>query len=143
MTSVGTVVSYPTPAFSNVPIEPQFYQPSQFIISNVILGTTTKVTATTNMNYVVGQEVRLLIPAAFGCYQLNGLSGYVLSLPAANQVEISINSSRNVNQYIAATSKQTPQIVAIGDVNQGYISTTGITVPNPGIPGSFQNISPL
>lgn len=143
MTSIGSVISYPIPAYSNVPIEAQFYQPSRFVISNVTLGTTTVVTTSVNNNYVIGQEVRLLIPAAFGCFQLNGLSGYVLSLPAANQVEISINSTQNVNQYIAATSTQSPQIIAIGDLNQGYLSTSGSTVTNPGIPGSFLNISPL
>ena len=142
MASFGSVISFPTPAYSNVAIEDDFYQPSRFIISNITLGQTTVVTTSVDHNYVIGQEVRLIIPAAFGCYQLNGLSGYVLSLPAANQVEISINSSLNVNAYIAATSTQSPQIVAIGDINQGYISTTGTTVPNPGILGAFINISP-
>jgi len=143
MTSFGTVISYPIPPYSNVPIEPQFYQPRRFIISNITLGQTTIVTTSVDHDYVIGQEVRLMIPAVFGCYQLNGLSGYVLSLPAANQVEISIDSSQNVNVYIAATSTQSPQILAIGDVNEGYISNSGQVVPNPGIPGAFINISPL
>ena len=143
MTSIGSVVSFPTPAYSNVPIQAQFYQPSRFIISNITLGQTTIVTTSADHNYVIGQEVRLLIPAQFGCFQLNGLLGYVLSLPGLNQVEISINSSQNVNAYIAATSTQSPQILAIGDVNEGYLSTKGSTIPNPGIPGSFLNISPL
>lgn len=143
MTTLTGVISYPIPAYSNVAIQANFYQPSHFTISNVSLGTTTIVTTSVNNNYVVGQEVRLLIPANFGCFQLNGLQGYVLSLPAPNQVEISINSSTNVNAYIAATSTQSPQILAIGDVNQGVISSTGAIVPTQGIPGAFINISPL
>ena len=142
MTSFGSVISYPIPAYSNVAIEADFYQPSRFVISNIYLGQTTIITTSLDHNYVIGQEVRLIIPAVFGCFQLNGLSGYVLSLPSATQVEVSINSSQNVNAYIAATSTQSPQIIAIGDVNQGYTSTTGNIVPNPGIPGSFLNISP-
>lgn len=142
MTSFGSVISYPIPPYSNVAIEADFYQPSRFVISNVTLGQTTVVTTSVDHNYVIGQEIRLLIPAQFGCYQLNGLLGYVLSLPGLNQVEVSINSSRNVNAYIAATSTQSPQIIAIGDVNEGYLSTTGPIIPNPGIPGAFLNISP-
>jgi hypothetical protein len=142
MTSFGTVISYPIPPYSNPPIEPQFYKPRRYVISNISLGFTTIVTTSVDHDYVIGQEVRLLIPAAFGCYQLNNLLGYVLSLPALNQVEISINSLINVNQYIAATSTQSPQILAVGDINQGYTSHTGRWIHNPGIPGAFLNISP-
>lgn len=142
MTSFGSVISYPIPVYSNVAIEADFYQPSRFVISNITLGQTTIITTSVDHNYVIGQEIRLIIPANFGCFQLNGIAGYVLSLPAVNQVEVSINSSQNVDAYIAATSTQSPQIIAIGDVNEGYLSTTGSTVPNPGIPGAFLNISP-
>lgn len=142
MPSIGSVISYPIPPYSNVPIESDFYQPSRFVISNITLGQTTVVTTTSNNNYVIGQEVKLIIPASFGCYQLNGLTGFVLSIPIATQVEISINSSRNVDQYIAATSTQSPQILAIGDINQGIISTSGPIVPETNIPGAFINISP-
>jgi hypothetical protein len=143
MTSYGTVISSPTPPYSNVPIQPQFYQPSQFFISNITLGNTTIVTTIDNMNYVIGQEVRLLIPANFGCFQLNGLSGFVISLPMSNQVEISINSNQNVNQFIATTNNtQSPQIVSIGDVNNGSNNPSPFTT-STFIPGSFINISPL
>lgn len=137
-----TVVSFPTPAYSNPPIQPQFYQPSRFVISNVTLGATTIVTTTENTNYVVGQLVRLLIPPSFGCIQLNERQGYVLSLPADNEVEIDINSSINVDQYIASTATTKAQILAIGDINSGIISTMGRIIPSTNIPGSFINISP-
>jgi len=142
MTSFGTVISYPIPPYSNPPIEPQFYKPRRFVISNISLGSTTIVTTSVNNDYVIGQEVRLLIPAQFGCFQLSGILSYVLSKPSTNQVELSINSLTNVNAYIAAISTQLPQIIAVGDVNQGYTSHTGITIRNPGIPGAFINISP-
>lgn len=92
MTSVGTVISYPTPAYSNVPIEPQFYQPSRFQISDITLGPQTTITTVDNMNYVVGQQIRLLIPAIFGSYQLNNLTGYVIDIPTDNSVVVDINS---------------------------------------------------
>ncbi len=153
MTSAGTVVSYPISAYQNVPIEPQFFQPSQFVISAVTLGIQTIVTTTTNMNYVIGQLVRLLIPSPYGCYQLNQQTGYVLAIPAANQVTLSIDSSQNVDPYIAAapvtpspyvpsTANTPAQIVAVGDVNTGYSSSTGVNIPLVTVPGAFINISP-
>lgn len=147
-TQLTGVVSFPAPAYSNLPIEPQFYQPSVFVISAISLGTTTSITATTNLNYVIGQQVRLLIPPPFGSIQLNNQTGYVLSIPQVmgvpqlNQVTVSINSSVNVNPFIASSSTvQSAQIAAIGDINQGYISTTGANIPLVTIPGSFINIS--
>lgn len=136
-----TVISFPIPAYSNLPIQAQNYQPSRFVISGVTLGMTTIVTTTENMNFVVGQQVRLIIPGSFGCYQLNNQTGYVISLPAVNQVKISINSSSNVSAYIASSATTVAQIVAIGDINQGYISTSGRSVAEIQIPGSFINIS--
>src|SRR5580658_9461393 len=88
-----TVISYPIPPYSNVPIEPQWYEPSQFFISAITRGWMTTVTTTVDHNYVVGQQVRLVIPPSFGIRQLNEESAYVYSIPAANQVVININST--------------------------------------------------
>ncbi len=144
MTSIGTVISYPIPLYQNVPIQAGFYQPSQFFILDITLGQTTIVTASTNMNYVIGQEIRLLIPPSFGSIQLNNQTGFVLSLPAANQVEINIDSSIGVDAFIASTATtQQAQIVAIGDLNNGIISSFGRNIPSTNIPGAFINISPL
>ncbi len=138
-----TVISYPIPAYSNVPIAPQFYQPSRFVISGVELGQTTIITTTEDMNFVIGQLVRLLFPQHFGCRQLNEASGYVISIVDTNQVELSINSSNNVDPFIASATKTLPQIMGIGDINTGIISSTGTNIPSTAIPGSFINISPL
>jgi hypothetical protein len=140
------ILSYPIPLYQNLPIEPQFYQPSVFVISAITLGITTTITTTTDLNYVVGQLVRLNIPSNYGSYQLNQKTGYVLSIPASNQVVLNINSSVNVSPFAmtpapghVATSQ--PQIVAVGDINYGYTSNTGSNIPLVTIPGSFINIS--
>lgn len=142
-----TVISFPIPPYSNVPIEPQFYQPSRFVISAITLGATTTVTATTNMNYVVGQLVRLLIPPTFGTRQLNEQEGYVIAIPASNQVTLNINST-GYDPFVSSLATTKAQILAVGDVNSGYSSTTGRSIPTVNgntqieIPGSFINISP-
>lgn len=141
MATAGTVISFPIPPYSNPPIESQFYQPSRFVISAVTLGQTTTVTTTSDMNYVVGQLARLLIPPSFGCFQLNEKQGYVLSIPASNQVVLSIDSSQNVNQFIASSATTVAQILGIGDVNNGTINSNGRSSEGTAIPGSFINIS--
>jgi hypothetical protein len=133
----------PVPYGTNFPINAQYFQPSRFVISNVTLGETTTITTTTNMNYVIGQLCRLIIPPSFGCYQLNESEGYVISIPAANQVVLEINSSENVGAYQASSATTVAQILAIGDINQGIISSTGANIPSTNIPGAFINISPL
>lgn len=138
------VISYPIPLFSNPPIEPQYYAPWRFQISGITLGITTTVTmvipAITQLNYVVGQLVRLIIPPTFGCRQLNGKEAYVISVTLPNQVTLQLNSI-NSDAYIASTQPTPAQILAIGDVNSGAINL-GRQNNQEYIPGSFINVSP-
>lgn len=133
----------PTPAYTNPPIEPQNFKPSRFVISAISLGQQTTITTSVNHNYVIGQLVRILIPPTYGTIQLNEQSGYVSSIPAANEVVVQIDSSK-YSSFIASPTFGTtkPEILAIGDVNTGLISSTGRSLPTTAIPGSFQNISP-
>ncbi len=142
MPSVGTVISYPIPPYQNFPIQAQFYQPSRFVISNVTLGVTTVVDTTVDHNYVIGQEVRLIIPPTFGCRQLNETKGYVLTIPSSTQVNVDIDSSQNVDPYVASSASTPAQILGIGDINSGQINNNGINSNLTYVPGSFINISP-
>lgn len=143
MTALPGVISYPIPIYQNVPIESDFYQPRRFIIEDIDLGVTTLVTTTVDHDYVIGQLIRLIIPAQFGSYQLNEAKGYVISIPSLDQVEVDIDSSRNVDAFISATvTTASPQILAIGDVNTGPVNSEGRRNNITYIPGSFINISP-
>lgn len=136
-----SAITGPIAPYSNVAIEPQFYQPSRFTISSITLGQTTTVTADEDMDYAIGQLTRLVIPPSFGCRQLNQVEGYVISLPSDDSVELDIDSSIGVDPYVASSARTPAQILAIGDVNTGYISSTGRNVPATNIPGSFINVS--
>lgn len=138
-----TVISNPTPPYSNPPITPQYYQPQRFKITAITLGVSTVVTTSVAHDYVVGQQVRLLIPSYYGSYQLSERQGMVIAIPSTTQVTININSSRNVNAFIASPTygPTPPQIVAIGDYNSGQINT-GRSNNLTYVPGSFINISP-
>lgn len=135
------VISFPIPPYQNVPITPQYYKPSRFVISAITLGTTTIVTTSVDHNYVVGQECRLIIPPSFGTRQLNEKRGYVISMPSTTQVELNIDSI-GFDPFILSSATTVAQILAIGDINNGYISNTGNIISNPTISGSFENISP-
>lgn len=133
----------PVAPYNNVPINAQYFKPSAFVISAISLGRSTTVTTTTDMNYVIGQLIRLYIPPSFGCRQLNDSSGYVTSIPSVNEVVVDIDSSQNVDPFVSSSATTKAQIVAVGDINNGYTSSNGPNVVNPSIPGSFTNISPL
>jgi len=135
------VISYPIPPYSNPPITPQYYQPSRFVISAIKLGQTTTITTTTNMNYVIGQLVRLIIPPTFGSRLLNEQEGYVISIPAENQVILNINSNGS-DAFIASSASTQAQILAIGDILTGTVNSAGRTQNITYIPGAFINISP-
>ena len=136
----------PVPLYNNPPIQPQYYEPSRFAIVNVTLGLTTLVETSVDHNYVVGQLVRLLIPEAYGSYQLNNQEAYVITVVSTTIVELDLDS-RFYNPYIAsptlvAPNKSIAQIMAIGDINAGRTNATGRTNTGTYILGSFINISP-
>jgi hypothetical protein len=137
-----TVISYPIPAYQNVPIEPEFYVPRRFAISSITLGKTTLVSSAETMNFLVGQLIRLIIPNAYGAYQLNNALGYIISLPSATQVEVQIDSSVGINAFVLATNQTVvAQILPVGDINSGVITNTGRTNNQTFINGSFINVS--
>lgn len=143
VSEVGTI-SYPTPLYQTVPIQEQFYVPQRYVIDDITLGQTTTVITDGNHDYVVGQQVRFLIPANFGSYQLNEVKGYVIAVPSPDQLEIDIDSSRNVDPFLTAATVTTasPQIIAIGDINSGVVNANGRRDNITFIPGSFINVSP-
>lgn len=132
----------PNALYQNLPIESQYYQPSRFVIDDITLGTTTLVTTSLTVNYVIGQLVRFIVPQPFGTRQLNEQQAIVLSIPSTNQVEVNINST-NYDAFIASSSTTKAQILAIGDINTGQINANGPRYTKTNIPGSFINISPI
>lgn len=136
------IVSGPVPAYANVAIQPQFYQPWRFEISDITKGATTIVETSEDQNYVVGQQVRFIIPPSFGIIQLNEMTGYVIEILSSNEVVVDIDS-RLMDSYIASDATTVvAQILAIGDINQGDTNTLGRNNTITYIPGSFINISP-
>ena len=142
---MGSPISGPIAYLNNVPINPQWYSPRKQFIINIDLGQTTTVTMDTkgaNTEFVIGQTCRLIIPPANGCRQLNESQGNVISIIEPNQVVLNIDSSQNIDPFVSNAGTTQPQILAIGDVNQGAINSNGRMQNGTFIPGSFIDISP-
>lgn len=136
----GTVVSYPIPAYANVPVHEEYYQPRKYFIEDITLGQQTTVQTTEDHDFVIGLLVRLIIPSSFGTWQLNERSAYVISIPSSDEVVLDI-SSIGMDSFTSSTNTTLPQITPIGDVNSGQ-TNIGRTNNRTYIPGSFINISP-
>lgn len=135
-----SAITGPIALYNNLPINAQYYQPSQFFISTITLGTTTTITTTVDHNYVIGQQIRLIIPPTFGCRQLNEQTGFVLSIPSATQVVVSINSVGG-NVFTSSSAITQPQILAVGAINSGALNQVP-AFTGTYIPGSFIDVSP-
>lgn len=131
----------PIPPFNNPTPQPQYFEPSLFFISAITQGLTTVVSTSVDHNYVIGQQVRIKIPEFNKMIQINGQTAFVISIPASNQIEINVDS-RSFDPFSTSTNRNQPQIAAIGDINNGIVSSTGRSLPTTTMPGSFQNISP-
>jgi hypothetical protein len=127
---------------NNYPIHSDYYQPRVFFIKNITLGRTTLVKTTVDHDYVIAQLCRLIIPPLNGCRQLDEVEGMVIEIPSPSEVVLNIDTSRNVDQFRNSTAKTQPQILAIGDYNEGAINPNGRSNTSTIIPGSFINISP-
>lgn len=137
---------------NNPAINPDYYLPRVFYIEAIVTGTNTLITTTLPHNYVIGQTIRLVIPPTYGARSLNEQQGQVISIPAPNQVLTTINSL-GTEPFIPtpAYGPTPPQIIPIGDINNGGINTVVMVVPTGTtpipqtiafIPGSFIYVSP-
>ncbi len=131
------VISYPIPPYSNVPIEPQFYQPSRFDISAITTGANTTVTTSVPHNYVIGQFVRLLIPSIYGSYQLNNVTGYVISIPTTTSVVLTTPSA-GVTAFVPSPYSAT--ITNISIVNSSHALVTANNSFHLGNPIQFIDV---
>jgi hypothetical protein len=143
------VLQGPQAPESNPPIQPQYYKPSEFVITAITPGVATTVTTATSPfgvsnNYVIGQLVRFVMPSAYGMRQLDQKTGYVIALPGLNQVTVNINTLNNYDSFISSPSygPTKPQLIPVGDVNSGIINASGRISNGTTIPGAFINISP-
>lgn len=136
---MSSAITGPIAPYNNVPIEPQYYQPRAYYIEDITIGSTTLVQTTEDHDYVIGNQVRFIIPPESGCRQLNGKTGYVIGIPSSNEILVDIDSVGSA--FTSSLAPTQPQVLAIGDINSGQTNTSRSNQTTY-VPGSFINISP-
>jgi len=137
---MGSPFPGPTPAYSNPPIEPQYYSPRFRFIDSITRGNPTTVVTTEDNEFVVGNLVRFILPTANGIRQLNRQTGYVVEIDSTTQFLVAIDST-NYDPFVSTMRPDQPQVIPVGDINNGD-TNDNYQQQSTFIPGSFINISP-
>lgn len=135
----------PRPAYSNPPIVPQYFRPGAYFITEVTKSSNAVITTNVANQYVVGQQVRFIIPNTYRMVQLNEKVGYVKAILSPTSFVTDIDTFQyNTFDPSPSYGPTKPQVMAIGDVNSGVPSNASGRI-NQGttIPGAFINTSPL
>lgn len=81
-----------------VPFEPYFY-PRRRFITKISQAVNARVTMSVTDGYTVGQKIRMVVPASFGMFQMNGLVGTIVAVGNAdaagstNTIDIDVDST--------------------------------------------------
>lgn len=133
-----TIVTYPTPPFTNPPIQPQFYVPNYFVISDITPGLRTLVTTTSTYNFFLGQLVRFLISQDSGTRELNNVTALIDELVSPTEFYVRLELTNSTPFVFDSNSPS--YVLAIGDNNSGAINSNR-QQQQLFIDGSFRNIS--
>ena len=111
--------------FYVVEYPPYFVPPSLWITAIASVGITSVVTLSVQHNYKVGQEIRMVVPAAFGMIQMDGLLGTIIAVDTAtgnthNTITLNIDSSSFTafafpTSAVAAAGVSPAKIVPVGE----------------------------
>jgi len=76
-----------------VPYDPRFYPPYRFITA-ITQATSAVITLSVTHQYTVGQEVRIIVPSAFGMTEMNNQLGIITAINTTNNtITVNIDSS--------------------------------------------------
>lgn len=130
-----------TAGFVKQILYPDLYNPFACTIDGITIGSPTVFTTTVAHAFVVGQQVRILIPTGWGTTQIDNTTGFVTAVTATT-VTVDIDSTGATafaypSSATAALGITYPQIIPVGDANTGY-TAAGSVPPSPiTIPGAF------
>jgi hypothetical protein len=90
-----TIVAGTTGFFRKIPFQPLFY-PRRRLITGITAATSAVIKMSVAHGFTVGQTVRLVVPAAFGMTQMDGLQGVITAQTQSttvNTITVNIDSS--------------------------------------------------
>lgn len=92
---MSQIVAGTTGSWRRIAFNPIFY-PRRRFITNITRASAAVVTTSVTHGYTVGQQVRFVVPAAYGMTQINGLTGNIIATNTSttvNSFTVDINSS--------------------------------------------------
>lgn len=114
----------------NAALYDMFY-PSKRVIANITAAASAVVTTLVDHNYLVGQTVKLMVPATCGMTEINGLVGTITAVTASTfTVNINSTAFTAFNYPLPAIVPFTPaEVIPYGDASiLGATTLTGATV---------------
>lgn len=94
---MAQIVAGTTGSFRAVLYDPIFYPPVRLITKIVSSGVNSVITMSVTHKYQVGQEVRIVVPDAFGMVEMNNLIGTIIAIDTTtttgNTITVDIDSS--------------------------------------------------
>lgn len=108
-------------------------------IEAISQGANTIVTTSIDHMFVIGNQVQFFIPKQWGITQLNLLKGFVIDVPASDQITVNIDTS-TFNAFVTPSGPaivDPAQVSPIGDGNSGNLSPGGIPVSPNQVPGAY------
>jgi hypothetical protein len=110
-------------------------------VTNVTNTNPILVTTAVDHMFVIGNQVQFQMPPQWGMRQLNFRKGYVIGVPASNQVTVTIDALQ-FDPFITPSVSppvviDNPQIIPVGDQNSGSSSPGGIPMNPNIIPGGY------
>lgn len=100
--------------------DPRYY-PARRYITNITAASSAVITLSVTHGFTIGQQVRIICPAAFGMTQINGLQATVTAINTTNNtITVNINSTNFTaftfpTSATAATGVTFAQVVPIGE----------------------------
>jgi hypothetical protein len=105
------------------------YYPRVRLITAITQAAQAVITLSVTHGYTVGQEVRIVVPAAFGMTEINGLLGVIVAVTtgSTNTITVDIDSTSFTafafpTSAIAAAGVSFPQVVPVGEAAINSIS---------------------
>jgi len=107
-----------------IPFNPRYYPPARRIV-DIVQGASTVIALNVTHNYVVGQQVRIMMPAGWGMPQINGLLGTITAIGTAvststNTITVNIDSTGFTafawpTSAVSALGIGVPEVVPVGE----------------------------
>lgn len=115
-----------------IPFDARYY-PRRRYITSISLATSAVIVLSVTHGYTVGQQVRMIVPSAFGMTQMNNLLGTVTAInTTTNSITVNIDSSGFTafaypSSATAALGVNFAQVVPVGEA---AVNTTALPVAN-------------